>query len=190
MKGDGAMPETEVAPEEVVVTDETLPPEDESTPEPEIAAESDDLGDGGKQAIVAEREARKVAERKLKTVEKQYHEVSAALKAYEDRDKTEVELLREKAETAERRAAEAEQERLRQKIASEKGVLAELLTGATEDEITSSADRLIEWLQSKAPAPRPRPTEGLKSGASGVDNPTPDLKVRAAEGLRRLRSGL
>jgi hypothetical protein len=155
----------------------------EPAAEPEEAAPSADLGEGGKRAIDAEREARRQAEKQLR-------EVKAALKSYEDRDKTELELLRERAETAEQRAIEAEQERLRQKVASEKGVPANRLAGTTEDELMAAADELIAWRDhSKPPAPpakRPEP-EALRSGASGVENTAADPKVAAAEKLRLLR---
>lgn len=196
---DGAMPDTEtITTEDAPVVDDHLEVAADDAPvpaEPEPAGEEPaDLGDSGKQALVAERDARRQAERKLKTVEQQLQEVTAALKSYEDRDKTELELLREKAEAAEAKAAQAEQERqeaeyarLRQKVASEKRVPAERLTGTTEEELLAEADDLLAWASTMTPPPKKPQTEGLKSGASGVENPTVDLKEHAARQLVRFR---
>jgi len=193
------MPDTETAVSETtnttVVFQEPIPVADDdqggaeehdnTAAEPTEDTPHGELGDGGTKAIHAEREARKAAEKQLR-------EVRAALKEYEDRDKTELQLLREKAEAAEQRAVQAEQERLRQKVASEKGVPASRLAGTTEDELMAAADELLAWReQSKTPPPPKRvpTTDGLKSGASGVENTNPDLKSLAAEKLRRLRAG-
>lgn len=56
---------------------------------------------------------------------------------------------------------QAEQARLRSDIARTKGVDPELLTGATEEEMTAHADRLLAWRGDKpAPAPNPNPAQG------------------------------
>ena len=190
------MPEIETITieDEAVVENLEVADDELAAVEPEPVSEPADLGDSGKQAIVAEREARKQAERKLKTVEQQLNDVHAVLKEYEDRDKTELELLREKAEAAEVRAAQAEQDRLaaeyarlRQQVASEKGVLASVLNGTTEEELEAEADALLAWASSKTLPPKKPQTEGLKSGASGVENPTVDQKEYAARQLVRFR---
>lgn len=148
-----------------------------------------DLGDGGKNAIVAEREARKQAERQLRETQK-------ALKEYEDRDKSELQKALERAEAAEKQAAEATFSALRTKVAAAKGVPASSLTGTTEDELTASADELIAWRDQNKPAtpppaPKRTPTSGggLKSGATNSENTSHDPKALAAEAVRRLRSG-
>ena len=179
-------PELEAPQEETVTdTEETLEAGDPAT-ETEEPADDGGLGDAGVKAIKAEREARKAAERQLR-------DVRAALKSYEDRDKTELELLRERAETAEQRAIEAEQERLRQKVASEKGVPAARLAGTTEEELQAAADEMLAWREQTATPPPPRKvsTDGLKSGASGAENTNPDPKAAAAKAVRQLyKAGL
>ena len=179
------MPETETVIEPVDATVDPTPPAEPVEKSPEA-----DLGDSGKQAIVAEREARKAAERQLRDVQK-------ALKEYEDRDKTELQKALERAEVAEKTAAEAQFSALRSRVAAAKGVPASSLTGATEDELTASADDLIAWRDQNAKPAQPAPTQkrspssggNLKSGASGAENQNLDPKAAAAEALRRMRSG-
>jgi len=184
-------------PEEV--TPEMDPVVDSAIGEGEPVVE--DLGEGGKAALAAEREARRKAEAKLRDLrnaDKELREVRAALKQFEDRDKSEVDLLRERAESAERAAEEAaksvaaaELSALRSKVAAVKGVPGERLTGDTEEELAASADQLIEWrdLSVQAAIKRVVPsTDGLKSGATGSGNTNPDPKAAAAEALRLMRA--
>lgn len=166
------------------------PPAEGQEPNPEPEKPTGELGEGGERAIKAERDARKAAEKELR-------EARAALKSYEDRDKSELELLRERTEAAEKAAAEAEQAvaaaelaARRAKVSAAKGVPAERLTGVTEEELLASADDLIAWRDQTAPPKRvPSPSgDGLKSGASGAGASSPDPKAAAAEALRRLRA--
>ena len=142
-----------------------------------------ELGDGGKKAIDAERDARKAAERQLRDAQK-------SLKEYEDRDKTELQRALERAETAEKQATAAQFAAMRTKVAADKGVPASSLTGVTEEELTASADELIAWRdqnQTQTPTPKRSSSSGLKSGATGQHNQNPDPKAKAADALRRLR---
>lgn len=177
------MPDTETTTETVDTVD--------TTTEHNAAAESDkspdgDLGDGGKAAIAAEREARKAAERQMRELQK-------ALREYEDRDKSELQKALERAEAAEKAAAEASQTALRTKVAANKGVPAASLTGTTEEELNASADELIAWRDANKPAAPPAPKRtpasgsGLKSGATGTESLNHDPKAAAAEALRRFR---
>ncbi len=177
------MPETDITTTETIdTTVDTNTPE--TTAEPKDT--TGDLGDAGKAAIAAEREARKQAEKRLRDLEK-------SLKEYEDRDKTELQKALERAETAEKQAAEATFNAMRSKIAAAKGVPASSLTGTTEDELNASADELIAWRDANKPAAQPAPKKnpassgGLKSGASSTETINHDPKAAAAEALRRLR---
>ena len=180
------MPDTETPTTENTDTAPATEPAGDITADADTAKETPDgdLGDSGKQAIVAEREARKAAERQLREVQK-------SLKEYEDRDKTELQRALERADAAEKQATEAKFTALRTKVAASKGVPASSLTGATEDELTASADELIAWRdQNTTTKPAaPRRSGNLKSGASGNENPNADPKAAAAEALRRLRAG-
>lgn len=180
------MPDTETTTETVDTIDPTTT-EHNAAPEPDKTPDNGDLGDGGKAAIVAEREARKAAERQLRDVQK-------ALKEYEDRDKSELQKALERAEAAEKAAAEASYSALRSKVAAAKGVPASSLTGTTEDELIASADELIAWRDANKPTAQPAPKKspasgsGLKSGASSTETITHDPKAAAAEALRRFRN--
>lgn len=180
------MPDTDSTPTTENTDAAADPAGDTATDTAEAPHDAADLGDGGKQAIVAEREARKAAERQLRETQK-------ALKEYEDRDKSELQRALERAEAAEKAAAEASFTALRTKVAAAKGVPASSLTGSTEEELIASADELIAWRdQNSKPAPAPKRATGgtLKSGASGNENPNADPKAAAAEALRRLRAGI
>lgn len=180
------MPETETTTETVdtttvdPTTTETAAAKTDDTPTP------GDLGDGGKNAIAAEREARKQAERQLRDTQK-------ALKEYEDRDKSELQKALERAEAAEKQAAAAQFSAMRTKVAAAKGVPASSLTGTTEEELNASADELIAWRDANKPAAPPAPKRnpasgsGLKSGASSTETINHDPKAAAAEALRRFR---
>lgn len=101
------------------------------------------------------------------------------IKAFEE---AEAEREREKLSDIEKAQAErddfkskweqAEQARIRSDIARTKGVDPELLTGATEEEMTAHADRLLAWRGDKpAPAPNPNPAQGAggQSALSDAD---------------------
>ena len=178
------MPEPENTIEAVETTEATPEPVDEK-----LSKDGDsDLGDGGKAALAAEREARKAAERQARDLQK-------SLKEYEDRDKSELQKALERAEAAEKTAAEAQFSAIRSKVAAAKGVPASSLTGTTEDELAASADELIAWRDQNKPPSTPTPKRtptsggGLKSGASGSESTSLDPKAAAADALRRLRAG-
>lgn len=63
----------------------------------------------------------------------------------EEQSKTDLQKAVDAQQAAEKRASELEVQVLRASIAAQKGVLPELLTGTTEEEITQAADRLIQW---------------------------------------------
>jgi predicted nucleic acid-binding Zn-ribbon protein len=77
------------------------------------------------------------------------------LQKYKDAEKTELELLKERAEKAESAAAEATRERAARAAAKAAGLDAEwadLVRGNTEDELRASAEALAERLGNAAPA--------------------------------------
>lgn len=180
------MPDTETTTDTVDTAVDTSTTEQLAGREPDKSPDSD-LGDAGKAALTAEREARKAAERQMRELQK-------ALKEYEDKDKSELQRALERAEAAERAAAEASQTALRTRIAAAKGVPASSLVGTTEEELTASADELIAWRDANKPAAPPAPPKkspasgsGLKSGATNAENINHDPKAAAAEALRRFR---
>ena len=113
---------------------------------------------------------------------------AAELQKIRDDEKTELQKAMERAEAAEKAAAEASFTALRTKVAADKGVPASSLTGTTEEELAASADDLIAWRDAnKPPPPKRNVSNVLKSGATGTESISHDPKVAAAEALRRLR---
>lgn len=134
------------------------------TVEPE-AQETPDLGDAGKKAIQAEREARKLAE-------KSATELAAKLKAFEDANLSEIERTKKAAEESAAELAALKQENIRKSVALAKGVPAELidfLTGGTEEEVSAKADLLMSKLNT--------PTTPKPDRSQGATGSTPKLST-------------
>lgn len=131
-------------------------------PEPaDDAAKADvELGDGGKKAIDAERRARAAAEREAKALKAKLDEIEQASLSELDKAK----------KAAADALAQLEAERsanLRQRIALEKGLPANLvdrLRGDTEDDIAADADALLALVNAPR-TPSPDPTQGPQGAA-------------------------
>jgi len=98
-------------------------------------------------------------------------EAATKLQQFEDRDKTEAQRLTERAEAAERRAAEIESRALRLEVAAEKGLTpaqAKRLVGETRDELVADADELLETFKPAAPAEEPTGLPSLDLGTRGT----------------------
>ena len=79
---------------------------------------------------------------------------------WEESQKTESQKANDRAEAAEKRAAELETRTTRAEVAAVKGIPAELLSGSTQEELEASADALIKF-QGEKQAPRLHiPNEG------------------------------
>ena len=116
-----------------------------------------ELGDAGKKALSAEREARKAAE-------KSAAELKAKLDEIEQANLSELEKAKLAAQEAQDRLAEITRQNLRNSVALAKGVpadLAEFLTGDTEEEISARADALLSRLNAPT-TPRPDLSQGPK----------------------------
>jgi hypothetical protein len=144
-----------------VVTEPTA----EATAPAEVeAVESQELGDGGKKALQAEREARKVAE-------KANAELAARLKEFEDSKLSELERAQKEAAENAAELARLRTENVRSKVAIDKGVpadLVEFLTGDTEGDIAAKADLLLARLNTPG-TPKPDPSQGAKGGATALN---------------------
>lgn len=129
-----------------------------ATPEPVAVAEDAipdsgeaELGDAGKRAIQREREARKELEARLKEMEP----LVAKARELEEAQKSETQRLQERADNAEKLAAETQRELMRLRVASEKGLppkLAARLTGNTIEELEADADELLNLVPTKKPS--------------------------------------
>ena len=120
------------------------------TPEQDGAKPDEQLGDGGKAALAAERKARNEAEKARKALE-------AELQKLRDKDLTEAERVANEAKAATARAEAAEARALRLEVAAAKGIdlaLAPRLVGATREELEADAE------QFKALLPAQKPDDG------------------------------
>lgn len=137
--------------------DTTTPAAEAEAPAEAPAVESQELGDGGKKAIQAEREARKAAERTAT-------ELAAKLKSFEDANLSELERTKKAAEESAAELATLRKENIRASVALTKGVpvdLIEFLTGDTEEAVAAKADLLMARLNTPG-TPKPDPSQGAK----------------------------
>ncbi|MFE2909983.1 hypothetical protein ACFXGC_36815, partial [Streptomyces olivaceus] len=88
-----------------------------ATPAEQPPPGDEPLGEGGKRALAAEREARRDLERRLKEVEP----LAAKYREIEDSQKSDLERLTEQLTAAEQRAQQAESDGLRMQVAAAKG---------------------------------------------------------------------
>lgn len=139
------------------------PPADPADPpagDPPVDPKPDDLGDAGKKALAAERDARKAAEKELAKYRKADLDRAEA-------DKTEA----ERRAAAEQRAVDAEQRATRLEVAHEKGLTpaqAKRLVGTTREELEADADEVLRDFPvtpsapPKKTPPAPDPSQGPK----------------------------
>ena len=142
----------------------TEPTAEAAAPAEVEAVETQELGDAGKKAIQAEREARKAAE-------KANAELAAKLKEFEDSKLSELERAQKEAAENAAELARLRTENVRSKVAIDKGVpadLIEFLTGDTEGDIAAKADLLMARLNTPG-TPKPDPSQGAKGGATALN---------------------
>lgn len=147
-------------------------------PEAEAAAEDrPDLGESGKKALQAERDARKQADKKAA-------ELQAQLDAINAEKLSDLEKAQQAQAAAEEDAADARRDALRYRLASRYEISEEdaelFLTGDTEEAMTAQAERLAAR-QPDVRAPKPDLTQG-----SGQSTP---FKPSAAEQFAQAFAG-
>ena len=136
----------------------------------DAAVEDEALGEPGKRALTAEREARRTAERQLA-------EAAAKLKEIEDANLSEIEKAKRDADEARAQLAALQREGARSRIALEKGVpsdLIEFIVGDNEEQMAAKADLLMSRLNSAPSTPTPDFTQGAapapsRPTAPGID---------------------
>jgi hypothetical protein len=153
-----------------------MPEEPQGDPAPEKETPKDEpLGDGGKKALDAEREARKVAEASAKEFAKKFEDATKELAAVKNDglpewqqklNELQARLDGEVAarQEADKKAAAAE----RSQYGIDKGLppaLAKKLTGATPEELDAEINELLPHLG--AAGPRPNPQQGNPSQGRG-----------------------
>lgn len=161
-------------------------PEPATDPAPNPDPEPDDLGDAGKKAIKAERDARKALEAKVKELEP----LATKAKELEDAQKSEVDKLNDR--IAELEPSTKEAARLR--VALRKGLTetqAKRLVGDTEEDLEADADELVAEFappeEDGTPAPARRPQERLRPGATPSGEPEKSPEELADAVLKRQR---
>jgi hypothetical protein len=140
-----------------------VPAETEASAEVE-APDTQELGDGGKKALQAERDARKSAE-------KANAELAARLKEFEDSKLSDLERAQKEAAENAAELARLRSENVRNKVAIDKGVpadLVEFLTGDTEGDIAAKADLLLARLNTPG-TPKPDPSQGARGEAAALN---------------------
>lgn len=145
----------------------------------EQPAEEDTLGDSGKRALMAERKAKRDAERRLR-------ELQSQLQQYTDRDKSELQKAVERAEAAERDASSVRVANARLMAAATYNLPPEwidLLGDGTDEQIDERARRIADQLAAARGAAQPTqpsvpaaawPVEALTPGAQPAHQPPPD----------------
>lgn len=140
----------------MTTTEETSPTADEALDSP--------LGENGKRALAAEREARKSAEKDLKAALARIGELEAGIEASEQKHTAEI---------GERDAqiSALSLARTRDQVLREKGVpdgLADFVQGDSREELEATADKLLAGIpvveKAEAPAWKPDPSQGAGSG--------------------------
>jgi hypothetical protein len=145
-------------PEEPTGAGQAHEPEPErEEPGDEPKAASNGLGEAGKRALQAEREAPKKAEKAAAEHQKQLESQTAKIRHFEDRDKTELERLQSRAESAAQErekalsdAATARLELTKFQVARDKKLPAEWidrLRGSSQEELEADADSLLAVLK-------------------------------------------
>ncbi|WP_396921670.1 hypothetical protein [Mycolicibacterium sp.] len=148
-------------------------PQGDPTPEGDPNPTPDEpLGEGGKRALDAEREARKTAEAQAKELQKQLDAAKKdGLPEWQQQIndlKAQIDSEREAREAAEKAVKDAATTQLRVDLAAVEGipaVLAKKFTGTTEEEIKAEIAELLPHLGT--PGPRPNPQQGNPSQARG-----------------------
>ena len=151
-------------------TDENSAPTD--TDETQDPTQTEDTSPEEPKDYRAEADKWKALARKHETEAKNNRAAATKLAELEERDKSEQQRLADRAEAAEKRAAELELTTLRQEIGSAKGLTASQarrLYGTTREELEADADDLL------AAFPAPKPSSGSADQgvrSSGVDYST------------------
>lgn len=138
-----------------------------------------DLPEGVRQVLAKERASARSATKAMRALESRVRE-------YEDAQKTEAQKTADRLAEAERRAAEAEQRLMRFDVAAEKGLdakFADLLSGASREDMEANADRLLELAKAAAPAATARGADF--DGGAREDAPTVDINDFIRAGRRR-----
>lgn len=126
------------------------------------SGEDEKLGEGGKKALAAERDARKAAEREKADLQKQLDAINAE-------NMSDLEKAQAQAKAAEETAAKATRDALRYRYAAKHGISDEdaelFLTGETEEQVAAQAERFASHTAATTASGTPKPD--LTQGGNG-----------------------
>ena len=147
-------------------------------PTPPAPKVGEPLGEPGKAALQAERDARKTADKALS-------DALAKLKAFEDKDKTDQQRADDELAATKAQIAELTVAKTRAEVAAAKGVPVALLSGSTQAEVEASADALLQFKGTTTMPPAPErfvvPEKGGKPDLSDTESVRPGIgTLRAA----------
>ncbi len=158
-------------------------------PAPSAREYPDGLGDAGKKALDAERDARAEADKARKTAETEAASIAKKLKAFEDRDKSDLEKATERATAAEALLVEKDSALLRLQVGAAKGLTpeqAQYLKGGTQTEMEAAADELLRLFPT-TPAgpktPKPDPAAGAREGQQAGNDDIADLEAQVSKAV-------
>lgn len=140
--------------------------------------------------ITSQEDLNRVIGERIKSVKAKFADYSdlkakaSRLDEIEQASKSELEKAQERIAELEGTVSQAQRAALVTRIASEEGVIPEVLHGDTEEEMRAAAARIKEWAGASRQAP-PSP-KSLASGSSGGGEDGGGS--RAAAALRRMRS--
>jgi hypothetical protein len=144
---------------------ETTPETTEPAAQTQGEPADEQLGEGGKKALDAERKARRDAEQNLASLQAQLEKIKRA-------DESAVEKAQREAQEAREDAAKARSEAIKLRVAAKHGISDEdadlFLTATDEESLTRQAERLsARNAEATSPrAPKPDANQG-RSGAGG-----------------------
>lgn len=146
---------------------------------PNDVADQQALGEGGKKAIAAEREARKAAEDAAKALQEQLDEIKAA-------QMSDLEKAQAQARTYEEAASKAQADALRWRIAAKHGIGDEdaetFLTGGDEESLNRQAERLASLSTPAPTTPKPDLSQAGKGEPPALNSDDLEQSLRAAVG--------
>ena len=148
------------------------------TPADVVQGDPAELGDGGKKALEAERKRANALEKQLKQFQSE-RELAEAAKL------SDLERAQKAAQEAAAQLAEYQKTAIRQKVALEKGIPANLvdrLRGDDEESLSVDADELLALLN-KPTSPRPDPSQGAKP-ALPLNGDSLEQALRTKLGIR------
>lgn len=161
---------------DATTTTETTETTEQGATPSDVAA----LGEGGKKAIAAEREARKAAEDNAKALQAELDKIRQA-------QMSDLERAQAEAQAAQQAAQQAQADALRWRIAARHGISDEdaetFLLGTDEATLTKQAERLQAMAATAPTTPKPDRTQGGTGAPPALNSDALENALRAKLGI-------